>query len=154
MMKKKGISVLLLILVCCFSTVQTVVANETTTEILNFSGPWTFGKILAWAFVAFIAFVMLLIFFKLITSSIQSEKTKTDETSETTVAATAPSSKTSSSKDDVSEEVYAAIGMALYESYEDVHDIESAILTLSNLTRTYSPWSSKIYGLREIPVRR
>ena len=45
--------------------------------------------------------------------------------------------------------VFAAIATALYEVTEDVHDIESTVITIQKVTRTYSPWSSKIYGLRE-----
>jgi len=49
-------------------------------------------------------------------------------------------------------EVYAAIAMAIYEATE-LHDEENAILTIKNTVRNYSPWSSKIYTLRETPRR-
>ena len=45
--------------------------------------------------------------------------------------------------------VLAAIATALYEVDEDDHDIESTVLTIHKVTRRYSPWSSKIYGLRD-----
>jgi len=44
--------------------------------------------------------------------------------------------------------VIAAIAAALYDVSEDDHDIESTVLTIQKVTRRYSPWSSKIYGLR------
>ena len=44
-------------------------------------------------------------------------------------------------------EVTAAIGMALYLSM-DIHDEESNVITIKKVSRIYSPWSSKIYGLR------
>lgn len=50
-------------------------------------------------------------------------------------------------------EVYAAIGMALHEMQSDVHDMEDTILTITRVKRTYSPWSSKIYTLRETPKK-
>lgn len=50
--------------------------------------------------------------------------------------------------------VYAAIGMALHEMQEDVHDIEHTILTIEKVKRSYSPWSSKIYTLRKNPDRK
>jgi Na+-transporting methylmalonyl-CoA/oxaloacetate decarboxylase gamma subunit len=53
--------------------------------------------------------------------------------------------------EDISGEVLAAISTALYELDEDVHDIERTILTIQKVKRNYSPWSSKIYSLREIP---
>jgi len=52
---------------------------------------------------------------------------------------------------EISGEVLAAISAALYELNEDVHDIENTVLTIQKVKRNYSPWSSKIYGLREIP---
>jgi hypothetical protein len=55
---------------------------------------------------------------------------------------------------DISGEVLAAISAALYELEEDVHDIERTILTIQKVRRTYSPWSSKIYSLRETPRKQ
>ncbi|MDR1646355.1 MAG: OadG family protein [Tannerellaceae bacterium] len=52
---------------------------------------------------------------------------------------------------DISGEVLAAISTALYELNEDVHDIERTVLTIQKVKRNYSPWSSKIYSLRENP---
>ncbi|MDR1746137.1 MAG: lamin tail domain-containing protein [Tannerella sp.] len=47
-------------------------------------------------------------------------------------------------------EIFAAIAAALYETMEeDVHDLENTVLTIRKVARSYSPWSSKIYGLRE-----
>lgn len=54
---------------------------------------------------------------------------------------------------ELSGEVLAAISAAIYEMNQDVHDIESTILTIDEVKRKYSPWSSKIYGLRQIPKR-
>lgn len=51
-------------------------------------------------------------------------------------------------------EVLAAISMAIYEYQEAEHDYEEAILTVKQVKRTYSPWSSKIYGLRQIPNKK
>lgn len=52
---------------------------------------------------------------------------------------------------DISGEVLAAISTALYELNEDAHDLENTVLTIQKVKRNYSPWSSKIYGLREVP---
>lgn len=50
----------------------------------------------------------------------------------------------------------AAIAMALYLYLEELHDEESTKLTIKEVSRRYSPWSSKIHGMREVPapVRR
>lgn len=50
-------------------------------------------------------------------------------------------------------EEFAAIAMAMHEYMDDVHDIEDMIITINKVKRTYSPWSSKIYTLRESPRR-
>lgn len=60
-----------------------------------------------------------------------------------------------STEHDTGEEI-AAIAMALRD-HLDAHDNESTILTINKVRRAYSPWSSKIYNLREVPptpVRR
>ena len=52
---------------------------------------------------------------------------------------------------DSGEEI-AAIVMALHD-HLDAHDRESTVLTINKVRRAYSPWSSKIYSLRELPRR-
>ncbi|MCM1348550.1 MAG: OadG family protein [Firmicutes bacterium] len=52
---------------------------------------------------------------------------------------------------DSGEEI-AAIVMALHE-HLDAHDRENTVLTINKVKRTYSPWSSKIYNLRQMPQR-
>ena len=50
-------------------------------------------------------------------------------------------------------EVIAAISLAMHEMQSDVHDVEDTILTITRVKRSYSPWSSKIYTLRETPKK-
>lgn len=50
---------------------------------------------------------------------------------------------------EASGEVIAAITMALHEAQGADHDMEETVLTISRVKRSYSPWSSKIYTLRE-----
>lgn len=57
-----------------------------------------------------------------------------------------------SSADVDSGEVIAAISMALHD-HLDAHDRENTVLTINKVRRAYSPWSSKIYSLRELPRR-
>ncbi len=49
----------------------------------------------------------------------------------------------------ISGEVAAAIAMAIYLC-RDLHDNESDIITIKKVSKIYSPWSSKIYGMRFI----
>ena len=54
-------------------------------------------------------------------------------------------------KPDPSGEINAAIAMALYLYTSELHDQENPVITMIKVSRTYSPWSSKIYGLRKSP---
>ena len=47
----------------------------------------------------------------------------------------------------VSGEVTAAISMAVF-LYQELHDKESDVLTIKRISKTYSPWNSRIYGMR------
>lgn len=59
--------------------------------------------------------------------------------------------KADAPKNDSGEEI-AAIVMALHE-HLNAHDQENTVLTINKVKKAYSPWSSKIYGLRELPRR-
>ena len=51
-------------------------------------------------------------------------------------------------------EIFAAIAMAMHEMQSDVHDVEDTVLTITRVKRSYSPWSSQIYTLRETPLKK
>lgn len=51
----------------------------------------------------------------------------------------------------VTGEVNAAISAALFLYFSELHDEESDVITIKKISRRYSPWSSKIYGLRHVP---
>lgn len=52
---------------------------------------------------------------------------------------------------DIDGDVNAAIAMALYMHFDQIHDDESNIITIKKVTKNYSPWSSKIYGVMNQP---
>ncbi|NLE36230.1 MAG: OadG family protein [Bacteroidales bacterium] len=47
-------------------------------------------------------------------------------------------------------EVNAAIAMALYSYFNELHDIESGVITIKRVSRHYSPWSSKLYNMNNL----
>lgn len=53
--------------------------------------------------------------------------------------------------DEIPEETIAAISLALYLYQMELQGLEDAVMTFKNAAKTYSPWSSKIYGLRRSP---
>jgi Na+-transporting methylmalonyl-CoA/oxaloacetate decarboxylase gamma subunit len=47
----------------------------------------------------------------------------------------------------------AAICTALYLYFTELHDEEKYVMTVKKVSRAYSPWSSKIYGIMNISKR-
>ena len=59
--------------------------------------------------------------------------------------------KNEKTADSESDEVYVAIATALYLHNQQQHDDESTVLTMRKVSKNYSPWNSKIYGMRKRP---
>jgi Na+-transporting methylmalonyl-CoA/oxaloacetate decarboxylase gamma subunit len=51
---------------------------------------------------------------------------------------------------DISGETNAVIALALHLYMSELHDMESNVMTIEKVSRRYSPWNSKIYGLRNL----
>ena len=88
-----------------------------------------------------ILFIGLFIFFLFRTDKIIKSRNKT----------LAPVMESSHSIGDVSDEEAAAIALAIHMFKVEMHDMESLTITLKKVSRVYSPWSSKIYTLRQNP---
>ena len=56
-------------------------------------------------------------------------------------------SKEARYEEDISGETNAAIGTALHMYFSELHDEEDLTLTVERVSKRYSPWSSKIYGV-------
>ncbi len=181
--EKTGIFIVALILTCCFKansqallptysdnvltssehisyvqTNQETEGLEATLESGTKSGlskkvkhfqendPWGIGMTLTAMSVVFVGLLLLFVIFK------QVGKTAVSISRRKAVKASG-GDRSSGSGELVSGAVVAAISAALYEMNEDVHDWENTVLTIQKVTRNYSPWSSKIYELRETPQR-
>ena len=48
----------------------------------------------------------------------------------------------------------AAIAIALYKYSESLYHNELTMLTINRVSKIYSPWSSKIFGLRQFPNKK
>mgnify|MGYP006281595723 CR=1 FL=1 len=55
-----------------------------------------------------------------------------------------------SEKKPLTGEVNAAIATALYLYFDEIHDYESNIITIRKVSRSYSPWNSKLYNMRNL----
>ncbi|MCR5709010.1 MAG: OadG family protein [Bacteroidales bacterium] len=96
--------------------------------------------------VVFLALIILYFIFKAIgNANIKAGKKRS--------AASVGTDVKQSAYGEVPGEVYAAIATAmhLYQQDDENHDEESFVVTLHHTDRTYSPWSSKIYMLRQTP---
>lgn len=110
---------------------------------LKENDPWGIMMTITAMFVVFMALFLLYIAFKF-TGNFAKGLTKRKAIQSGKQLAEADSNE-------LSGEVLAAISAAIFEMDQDVHDIESTILTIDEVKRKYSPWSSKIYGLRQLP---
>ncbi|MEG1621787.1 MAG: OadG family transporter subunit [Alistipes sp.] len=50
-------------------------------------------------------------------------------------------------------EIITAIALAIQLNTDDLHDLESEVITINKVARFYSPWNSKIHGLTQLPER-
>jgi len=48
---------------------------------------------------------------------------------------------------EITGEVNAAIGTAIFLFFNEQHDSEDPVITIKRISKNYSPWSSKIYGV-------
>lgn len=55
------------------------------------------------------------------------------------------------SVEDIPSDINVAIAMALHLYMSELHDKENTKITIKNMAKSYTPWSSKIYGLRQVP---
>jgi Na+-transporting methylmalonyl-CoA/oxaloacetate decarboxylase gamma subunit len=55
-----------------------------------------------------------------------------------------------SEKEVLTGEVNAAIATALYLYFDEIHDYESNVITIRKVSKSYSPWNSKLYNMRNL----
>lgn len=53
--------------------------------------------------------------------------------------------------DESTDEIAAAIALAISSYKIQMEELENLTLTISKVSKQYSPWSSKIYTLRQLP---
>jgi hypothetical protein len=95
-------------------------------------------KILFWGFI--VLFIALFIFFLYRTDKIITAKN---------LSLTDPVKP--SHNNEMNDEEAAAIALAIHMFKQELHDMESLTITLKKVSRIYSPWSSKIYTIRQNP---
>ena len=99
--------------------------NWTNAFIVTFLG-------IVVVFIVLCLLVVLLYGFRMVSKLFKNDEIATDEDKEQCLEV-------------VSGAESAAIAMALNLYYADIHDEESDIITIKNISNGYSPWNSKIY---------
>lgn len=124
-------------------TDTTIVKVHRNSELFMKIDPYGIGMTVIGYVIVFIALLLLYIVFynltKILTGNIKRILRKEGKSID------------DKSTIEISGEVNAAIAAALYLYYNELHDQENTVLTINRVSRAYSPWSSKIYSLRQYP---
>lgn len=124
---------------------DSLAANKIAQNSQKFTeiDPWGVGMTFVGMTVVFLSLLLLYILFFNITKILLFKKNRAlkKEGKEEVVSA----------KEELTGEINAAIAAALAMHFNEMHDKESTVLTINRVARAYSPWSSKIYGLRQYP---
>jgi len=112
---------------------------ETFSEL----DPYGFSMAMIAMTVVFCSLILLFVIFKLI-SKLYTINFKAFFSKNDTLTADPQKKETDG-------EVIVAIASAIHLFQNQIHDLEDTVLTIKKITKTYTPWSSKIYGLRKTP---
>jgi len=131
---------------------QSVAPGITSCEKLPQAGLSGVGMIAVVTGVVFVAFAALYFFFKLMARLLKLNMKKQllarSEIREKAGIAAIPGEDRKGLE--ITGEINAAIAMTLYLYSDELHDAENTVLTINKVSRAYSPWSSKIYGLNRL----
>lgn len=100
-------------------------------------------KVLIWLNIILLLIIILYYFFRILLPRIKKYKSEIREKRKMEKE----SLKKATNKETDSE---VAIAMALYLYFNEMHDEESDIITVKRVSKTYSPWSSKLYSMRNL----
>lgn len=124
------------------TTAPAAVASK-SAETFEKLDPWGFAMAFIAMSVVFVSLILLYVFFKNIGYMFTKDwkrrallkAGKVEEAQHIEVSTTG--------------ELNAAIAYALYLYRNEMHDFESFKITANKVSRNYSPWSSKIYGIHQ-----
>ncbi len=130
------------------STNNSGVDKESASAVFKRIDPYGVIMSLTAMSVVFLALILLYVVFKQIGKyNVKKNMERAEKTH---------GKKAARAEEETSAEIYAAIAAAMhmYAMDDESHDIENTILTIARVTKNYSPWSSKIYTLREKPCKK
>ena len=131
------------------------IIKKTASEDMMDKDPIGYGMAFIAMSVVFSALLVLFAIFKVIGIANQKfEKSKEIKNRPATANVEVISGAKPDKHVEATGEVLAAIAFALNQYRIDVDNMESNILTINKVARSYSPWSSKIYSLTQLPNRK
>lgn len=124
--------------------------GETSAEMFGRLDPSGFALTFISMFVVFSALILLFFVYKFVGNLNQKKYT---------IRVRKPAFMKGSEDSEIEDivlsgETNAAIAMALSMYVAQTHDFENTTITIKKISKPYSPWSSKIYGLRNNPKNR
>lgn len=124
-------------------------------EVFRQADPNGFGMSVTSMMVVLSALLCLYLLFRTVGKILvrRANKNKKAAAAASAPAAAAPAAVKDKNAGPTGEEL-AAIAMAFKMYEDDLHDVESTVLTINRVAKTYSPWNSKIYGITQAPIRR
>ena len=123
---------------------ETAEMNKVTFDIFNIGSEGIIISILGYTIV-FIALVFLFLLFSYLTKFLHFHNRR---------KLRAAGHQAAEKDLHIPGEITAAISTAIILHFREVHDFEDTVITIKKVQKTYSPWSSKIYGLRQTPNRK
>ncbi len=93
--------------------------------------------------IVLLSIVIVYLVFRVVVPLIKKYRSKLKENRST-------EAKTEKSTEIRTPDTEAAIALALYMYFNEMHDEESDIITVKRVSKTYSPWSSKLYSMRNL----
>lgn len=104
--------------------------------------------------VVFLALLALFGVFAQVGKYMQYLSRKKDAKANPVQSSSSSSASVAPASSDLSGETLAAIGIAIKMYEDELNASEARVLTINRTVRAYSPWSSKIYGLTQLPNRK
>ncbi len=125
------------------------------SEIFRRSDPDGFAMTITAMSVVFSALIMLYLIYKSLGVLMQRMVARKEKKSaQCSVSQPVESTISCADGEELTGEKIAAIAIAINLFDEDLHDIESNVITINKVARAYSPWSSKFYSMRQLPNKK
>ncbi len=113
-----------------------------TSQVLD---PLTWTVVIVGIGIVFVALLLVYLFFRYVLTFILNFRFRSFARKKGIDPAEVHNAKTIQSG-----EVNAAIAMALYSYFNELHDVESGVITIKRVSKNYSPWSSKLYNMKNL----